>query len=75
MSCGSHRSRACLCRVLRRWCANLGYVVDMPAWVTYGIRGDVVDVPTWVMWLCASIGGVLRWWIAWVILEEILVVS
>ena len=59
----------------RRWCANLGYVVDMLAWVTYGIRGDVVDVPTWVMWLCASIRGVLRWWIAWVILEEILVVS
>ena len=75
MSCGSHRSRACLCRVLRRWCANLGYVVDMLAWVTYGIRGNVVGVPTGIMWLCASIGGVLRSWIALVILEETLVVS
>ena len=47
----------------------------MLAWVTYGIRGDVVDVSMWVMWLCASIGGVLHWWIAWVILEEVLVVN
>ena len=40
----------------------------MLAWVTYGIRGDVVGVPTWVMWLCDSIGGVLRWWIALVLI-------